>query len=498
MTVEQAVKDVKALQMQQHAYAHAEGMLYLDSVTQAPKGSAEARGKTLEILSEDEYKRFVNDEVRDLLFFLRDNRAALDAQTAREAEVLLEDYEKLTRIPMEEYVAFSVLVNEAQAVWHEAKEKSDYAMFKPYLEKLIEANRRFAGYYDAKAKPYDALLNEYEKGFTMDVLDPYFAQVKAELVPLLRRVKDIPVSDGFLYKSYPVPLQRKLSDELMRVMGIDRAHCNIGETEHPFTINFSKYDVRITTHYHENALASSMYSVIHEGGHALYELGTADALQYGALASGASMGLHESQSRFFENIIGRSEAFIDAVFPIITDLFPEQLSGVSAYDFFRAVNRAQPSLIRTEADELTYSLHVMVRYELEKRLIEGTLSVDELPAAWNALYTEYLGVDVLDDRRGVLQDSHWSGGSFGYFPSYSLGSAYAAQMLFAMRGEVDVEGSVARGDLEPVKAWLVEKIHRHGRMYEPKALLEMACGAPFDPKYYTRYLTEKFTALYSL
>ena len=307
-----------------------------------------------------------------------------------------------------------------------------------------------------------------------------------------------PIDDGFLFKHYPAEIQRKFSDYLMEVLGMDRSHCAIAETEHPYTTNFNNKDVRITTHYHEDNLVSSLYSVVHEGGHGLYELGAEDQYNFTVLSGGASMSLHESQSRFYENIIGRSKAFISAIFPKVQEFFPEQLAGVDADMFYRAVNKAEPSLIRIEADELTYCNHIMIRYEIEKQLIAGTLEVKDVPAEWKRLYKEYLGVDVPNDKEGCLQDSHWSGGMLGYFPSYALGSAYGAQMLHKMEEDLGhIWEDVAQGDLSKVTAWLKEKIHRHASFYKPGELFESVCGK-FDAKYYTDYLTEKYTALYEL
>ena len=306
------------------------------------------------------------------------------------------------------------------------------------------------------------------------------------------------IDDSFLYKHYPVEKQRIFSEYLMDVLGMDRNYCGIAETEHPFTINFNNKDVRITTHYYANALASSMFSVIHEGGHALYELGCDDCYNSSFLGGGVSMGIHESQSRFYENIIGRSRAFIDLIYPKLQELFPEQLDGVTAEMFYRAVNKAEPSLIRTEADDLTYSMHIMVRYELEKRLIDGSLAVKDIPAEWNRLYQEYLGVTVPDDKNGCLQDTHWSGGSIGYFPSYALGSAYGPQLLHVMQQEIgNVDELVRSGELGKVTAWLKENIHRHAGFYKPGELFERICGK-FNAHYYTQYLVQKYTALYQL
>ena len=434
-----------------------------------------------------------------LLAFLDERKEELDFLTRRQVEELLRAYRKLSRIPAEEYMAFSQLVNEADAVWRRAKVENDFPAFRPVLDQIVSYNRKFAGYYDPDKAPYDALLDEYERGMDTAALDRFFSTLRERLVPLLQKVAAAPrPDDRFLHAFFPVEEQRALSEDLMERMGLDREHCGIAETEHPFTTNANNKDVRITTHYYPDNFTSSMFSVIHEGGHALYELGVADELQYTCLAGGVSMGIHESQSRFYENIIGRSRPFLEALLPTLKKRFPGRLDGVDGAMLYRAVNRVEPSLIRIEADELTYPLHIMVRYEIEKKLIAGEMEAGDVPAAWNALYREYLGVEVPDDRRGCLQDSHWSGGSIGYFPSYALGSAYGAQMLRNMEREVDVWGGVGRGDLSQVTAWLREKIHRHGSSLTPAQVLENACGAPFDPTYYTDYLTEKYSALYGL
>ena len=498
-SVAQAVEALRKLQQTQAAYNHAMGVLYLDATTAAPSDTWEGRGKTMEILSQVTYDLTANPENGELLSYLEAHADELDAQTMREVEVLRKGFDQMFKIPAEEYVAYSVLQNDAQAVWAKAKNEDDFASFAPYLEKIVAYNRKFAGYYNADMAPYDALLNEYEEGMNMETLDAFFSQLRSVIVPLIAKVQAAEqIDDSFLYKYYPVEIQRKFSDYLMEVMGIDRSHCGIAETEHPYTTNFNNKDVRITTHYHENNLVSSMFSVIHEGGHALYELGADDCYNYTALSGGVSMGIHESQSRFYENLMGRSEAFVHAIFPKAKELFPEQLAEVDETMFYRAINKAEPSLIRTEADELTYALHVMVRYEVEKQLVAGTLEVKDVPAEWKRLYKEYLGVDVPDDCRGCLQDSHWSGGMIGYFPSYALGSAYGVQMLKKMEEDLgDVYADVAKGDMSKVTAWLKAHIHRYASFKKPGTLFEEVCGK-FDATYYTAYLTEKYTKLYNL
>ncbi len=481
------------------AYAHAMGVMYLDATTAAPSDTWEGRGRTMGVLSQVVYDLTANSENGELLSYLEARQEELSPLEKREVEVFRKNYDQTNRIPAEEYVAYNVLLNDAQNVWHKAKLEDDFESFAPYLEKIVAYNRKFAGYYHPEMKTYDALLNEYEEGMSMETLDAFFAQLRQTIVPLIDQIqKTAQINDSFLFRHYPVETQRVFSDNLMAVMGIDRSHCGIAETEHPYTTNFNNKDVRITTHYYENNLVSSMFSVVHEGGHALYELGVEDRYNYTALAGGVSMGIHESQSRFYENIIGRSQAFVHAIFPKVKELFPEQLSDVDETMFYRAINKAQPSLIRTEADELTYPLHIMVRYEIEKRLMDGSLEVKDIPALWKKLYKEYLGVDVPSDREGCLQDSHWSGGSIGYFPSYALGSAYGPQMLHKMEEDLgDVWQDVEKGDLSKVTGWLREHIHRHGSYYKPGQLFENVCGK-FDAKYYTDYLTEKFTKLYGL
>ena len=498
--MEETIRKFKEHLAKMEAYSHAFGVLNYDSETVMPKGGSEHLGMTYAVLSEEMYKLTTSPDLKAWVKEILAHRDQVDYITRREAEELHEDMERMEKIPMAEYVEYQVVQNAASNAWHTAKVTNDFALFAPHLEKLVGYARKFAGYWDSTKPAYDVLLDTYEKGLNMETLDGFFALLRKELLPVVQAVvqKGPVVDDSFLNKRFPLDKQRKLSDRLMEVLTIDRDHCNIGEVEHPFTTNFSKDDVRITTHYHEKAFASSMYSVIHEGGHALYELNVGDDIKYSPLGGGASMSIHESQSRFYENIIGRSEAFLTYILPDIRKLGPKALKSVSAHDFYLAVNKSEPSLIRTEADELTYSFHVMIRYELEKQLIGGTLAVKDLPAAWNRLYKEYLGVDVPNDTQGVLQDSHWSGGSFGYFPSYALGSAYGAQMLKVMERDLPVWELVVKGDLKPIVAWLTERIYQYGRLLKPNELILKACEAPFDPRYYVDYLKDKYTRVYGL
>ena len=493
MTIEEGLKKLDALQRKLCAYNHAAGLIYYDGATTAPKGSAANRGESLAILGEETYKLSTGEETGALLDFLYENRAALDEAHNRMVELMRKSLVELRAIPMDEYTAYQRLVTESEDVWHTAKETNNYAIFAPYIDKIVAALKKQAGYIAPDKDPYDHWLNTYEEGLDRNTCDQFFETLRARLMPLVKAVCDAqPADDHCLHGDFPIEKQRELSDYLMNLIGLDRAHCGIGETEHPFTTSFTKYDARITTRYERENFASSMYSVIHEGGHALYDTHPADEFAYTVLGGGVSMGIHESQSRFYENLLGRSRAFIGHVAPRLRALFPS-LNGVDDETLYRAINKSQPSLIRTEADELTYCLHVMVRYELEKKLFSGELTAKDLPAAWNALYKEYLGVDVPSDREGVLQDSHWSGGAFGYFPSYALGSAYGAQLLEKMKETIDVNACLEKGDFAPINAWLEDKIWRFGSLYKPGELFEKAAGAKFNPDYYVNYLTEKYS-----
>lgn len=498
-SVAQALEALDKTQKIEHAYHHAMGVMYLDAATAAPKGSYVGRGSTMEVLSGQSYAIATSPERDELLSYLEAHIDEVDPLHRREIEVMRKDLDRTRKIPPQEFIEYSVLLNDAQSVWERAKLSNDFAAFAPYLEKIVAANRRQALYYNPDGDPYNTLLDQYEEGLTTATLDAFFAKLRSAIVPLLAEIRKQPqIDDSCLHRYYPAEQQRKFSDYLMEVMGLDREHCNIAETEHPFTTGFNNKDVRISTHYYEDDVSSSMFSVIHEGGHAKYELGTDDCYNETVLTGGVSMSIHESQSRFYENLVGRSEAFVHAIFPKMKEFFPEQLADVDEKTFHRAINRVEPSLIRTQADELTYPLHIMVRYELEKQLIAGELEIKDVPARWNALYKEYLGIDVPSDREGCLQDSHWSGGSIGYFPSYALGSAYGAQMLHVMQQQCgDVFAAVANGDLSVITGWLHEHIHHFAGFKKPGVLLEDACGK-FDPQYYIDYLTQKYSKLYGL
>lgn len=411
-----------------------------------------------------------------------------------------EEVEQLNCIPPDEYRAFRELVSESTRTWAKARADQDFDAFAPTLEKIIGYQKKFAGY---QAKPgqrlYDVMLDHYEKGFSMEKLDVFFQKLKLELVPFLHQVmeSDVRITDDFLTGDYTEEKQRELAEYLAEYVGFDFKKGVLATSAHPFTTNLHNHDVRITTHYSDH-MDSSLFSVIHESGHGIYEMGIGDELTQTLVGQGASMGMHESQSRFFENIIGRNEAFWVPLYSKLKELFPEQLKGVGREMFVKAINKVQPGLIRTQADELTYSLHVLVRYELEKQLIEEDLNVQELPQLWADKYEEYLGIRPQNAAEGVLQDIHWAQGSFGYFPSYALGSAFGAQMAAHMKNEMNFEELLEEGKVDVIREYLREHVHRFGKLKTSREILKDMTGEDFDPQYYIDYLKDKYGKLYQI
>ncbi|MBO4338888.1 MAG: carboxypeptidase M32 [Clostridiales bacterium] len=500
MTVSQAREFLMNYQKKLAAYEHAMGSIYYDGSTAAPKGTAENRAQSLSVLSEEMYKIATDEKSIETLEFLDENRAELNERERRMVYLLLKDIREMKKIPLNEFVEYQQLLVMADDVWHKAKEESNFELFRPYLEKIFATNKKFAGYVEPDKDPYDYCLSKFEEGLNKKTLDEFFGKVRNGIVPLLEKISSVSqVDDSIRRGFFPEKEQEELSYYLMKLIGLDLDHVGLATTEHPFTTSLgSHFDERITTHYHEDDFVSSMYSVIHEGGHALYDTGSADENAYTVLDGGMYMSIHESQSRFYENIIGRSRQFCEYVFPFLQKLFPEQMNGRTAEELYKAVNKTEPSLIRTEADEVTYSLHVMIRYELEKRVMAGEIEVKDLPAEWNRMYKEYLGVDVPDDRHGVLQDSHWSGGMVGYFPSYALGNAYGAQFLSKMKKTVDVEKCVRDGNFKPINDWNRENIWVHGGLYTPQETLDRVLGEKFNADYYIEYLNNKIKDVYGL
>lgn len=485
------------------ALSEAQRIFEWDSATLAPKLADENTARVVGILSDMYFKTYVNEDVKRCLKELEkpeefDKLAPAEKAQVKELRRLVRDLEKL---PPEEYREFSELVARAMGIWEEARENDDYEKFAPVLAKIIEFQKKFAGYRMEPEKHsclYDVLLDEYEPGFTVEKLDEFFEVIRSELVPFIKEVveKAASVDKSYNEKHYDVEKQKELSHMLAEYVGFDFDKGVMAESAHPFTTNFHNKDVRITNHFYENNLESAIFSVIHESGHALYEMQVADEFTQTLVGEGTSMGMHESQSRFFENIIGRSEEFWKPLYGKLIDMFPEQLVNVSLEQFILGSNKPVPGPIRTEADELTYALHILVRYEIEKMIFNNEVSVDELPKVWNEKYEEYLGITPKNDAEGILQDVHWCGGDFGYFPSYALGSAVAAQIYYQMKKVLPFDECLEQGKLEPIRAYLKEHIHRFGKSKNTNEILRDMMGEEFNPEYYVKYLKEKYTKLY--
>lgn len=486
-----------------YAYRVALVMLNWDNSTAAPKDAIDFTSKALGILSMEHYNTIINDDVRGLLKKLSTDEEQALLTTYEKAIVknMNKEFRNMELIPPEELQAYEILLAKAYPVWEEAKTTNNYSIYAPVLEEIIDYNKKFAGYKQKEGqKLYDVLLDEYEEGFTMDILDDFFKQLREALVPLVAEIRKKPdwISIECLRKTYDIEIQKKLSHFLAEYIGFDFERGVMAESAHPFTTNLHNHDVRITNHYQENKLEDAIFSVIHEGGHALYEMDIDDDITTSPIGGGTSMGTHESQSRFYENNLGRSMEFWKPLYAKVQEFFPEELEGVSIDDFYKAINYATPSLIRTEADELTYSFHVMIRYEIEKMIFNGDVDVNELPRIWNEKYQEYLGVTPTTDTEGILQDMHWAGGSFGYFPSYALGSAIAAQLFHYMEGVMPIKQYLEEGNLSPIREFLKENIHKYGGSKNTQELLQDTVGEKFNPRYYIEYLTEKYTKLYEL
>lgn len=471
---------------------YADAVLNWDQEINLPPKGIAARSRQMATLSEIAQEWLTDPKYGDLLERLAETSDLTPVQRKNVA-VSMEDYRRqLKRTPA--FVrGLSETVSAAYHAWIAARRQNDFKVYEAALDKLIGLKIKESELIGYEDNPYDALLSEFEKNASVLMLDGLFETMTPPLKDLLTQMQDLPVTGThFLHGSYPRQEQMEWGEYLVRQMGLDMQAARLDISEHPFTTNFSARDVRITTRINEYDVSSNTWSCIHEAGHALYEQGLPDA-DYG-LPSGmyASLSIHESQSRFWENCVGRGEAFWQYYFPKMQERFPAQLRDIGYGQFFKAINVVQPSLIRTEADELTYHFHIKVRYQIEKELICRQIGTKDIPQRWRELYRDNLGVAVPDDRQGSLQDIHWAIGSFGYFPTYSLGSFYAAQFWMQMLHDVpDVQQEIATGNLAIVLEWLRENIHRHGRQYSSEELCRKVTGKGLDAAEFVRYLTQK-------
>ena len=465
-----------------------------DNETAAPKEAAERTAAVIGSLSSQYLDIMTGEKLKTALEECSGQMSEMTEVEQAIVRETKEEVEKLERIPADEYRSFAELTARATGIWADAREKKDFSLFAPVLKEIVDYQKRFASYQAKEGqKLYDVMLDNYEKDFGMKELDEFFRVVKEGIVPLLKESakRSEQIDDSFLSAGYTEEQQEKAARFLAEYVGFDFDRGILAVSAHPFTTNLHNKDVRITTHYLYR-IDSSIYSVIHESGHAVYELGIRDDLTQTPAGQGASMGMHESQSRFFENIMGRNRNFWVPIYGNMQEIFGSPLKEVSLDDFLAAVNKTIPGLIRTEADELSYCLHVLVRYEIEKLMIEENAEIDSLPELWNDKYEEYLGIRPKNDGEGILQDIHWSQGSFGYFPSYALGNAFGAQLYHKMKQEMDFDGLLREGRADAIREYLREHIHQYGKLKTSRQLLKDATGEDFNPAYYVEYLTERY------
>lgn len=486
-----------------HDLEKATALLSWDRQVIMPEAGDEERVKQISTLRRMAHTMFIDDEFGEQI---EKAAAELDGTPYDSNEASLVRYLKLTydeerRLPPEFVARRSEISGKAHRVWVRARENNDFDTFAPWLEQIVELGREMAELYGYDDELYDPLLDKYERGAKTSDVRTIFETTKQATLPLLAAIKESPrqVSDDILKQPYDIPAQKEFARYIAGAVGYDFSRGYLGTAVHPFASSFSRNDARITSRWYPDYLSPSLFGTLHESGHAIYEQNTHPDLARTPLARGTSSGIHESQSRMFENYIGRSRSFWKMHFPKLQETFPAQLGQATAEDFYLAINKVQPSFIRVEADELTYNMHIILRFELEQALLNGDVPVEDLPEAWNAKMQELLGIAPPSDREGVLQDIHWTRPSFGYFPTYALGNLYAAQIFqAAMKQNPAISAELEAGKVNLLLSWLRENIHQHGRKFQPAELIERATGEPLSPQPYIDYVSAKFGDIYNL
>lgn len=473
-----------------------------DHQTYMPPGAAEARAQQMATIDRLAHQKLTSDAVGELLHAAQSEVEGRDPDSheVRLVRVTQRDYDRQRRVPSRWVAEFSRTTALAHQVWQGARKTSNFALFAPSLEKIVELRREYASFFEPYESMYDPLFQAFEPGMRTAQVRAVFQELRPALVDLVRRISERAdrADDSFLRGDFADAPQWEFGLEVLQRMGYDLERGREDRSAHPFTTSFSSDDVRITTRVDRQLLSSALFSSVHEGGHALYDQGVDPALQRSPLAGGASLSIHESQSRLWENLVGRSRPFWKFFLPRLKKRFPE-LKGVSLEKFYRGVNCVRPSLIRVEADEVTYNLHIMVRFELEQELLEGSLGVRDLPQAWNHKMKEYVGIVPPNDAQGVLQDVHWSGGAIGYFPTYTLGNLIAVQLFQAAVEQCPgIWPEMEQGKFDSLLHWLRAHVHVFGRKFEPLELLRRATGQELDARPYLSYLQKKFGEIYGL
>ena len=481
-------------------FGYAASLLRWDQLTKMPTEEAKGRAEIFATVKAEWFKLFTSDEIGETLEKLASRETELDPEEQAVIQRIRIIHHRSKAIPPDLFRAFSEAKSKAYSVWVEAREKSDFTLFRPALEEIVGFVRQFAELYGYDKNPYDALLPDYEPGITSDDLKRIIKPLREKLVPfvsLLTGQSNQP-DETLLRGHFPEDLQRQLSLEALNVIGYNFNQGRLDTTAHPFTTSVGPDDTRVTTHFLLGKLAPALFATLHEGGHALYDQGIDPLLKWLYLDTGYSHGIHESQSRMLENMVGRGFSFWRSFYPRLQGIFP-YYKTVPLENFYRAINIVRPSPIRIYADEVTYNLHIMLRFEIEEALLKGEIEVKDLPELWNTKMQEYLGILPENDAKGVLQDVHWSSGYFGYFPTYMLGNLYAAQLFAtAKKGIMELEEEIAKGNLGSLLAWLRAKVHRFGLVREAPELLRELTGEGPSSKPWLEYIKDKFSRIYGI
>jgi carboxypeptidase Taq len=479
----------------------ATALLGWDQQTYMPAGGNEARGQQIATLSKLAHERSTSEELGRLLDDLKTEFATDGASDeAAMVRVAARDYKKDTCVPADFVVEQALVSAAAYEAWAEARAKSDFSIFRPHLEKVVELVRRYVTFFPPADHPYDTLLDNYEPGMKTADVQAIFKAMRTKQVELLHAIAGRPqVDDKFLHKKYNEHKAWDFSAGITRAFGYDWTRGRMDHAPHPFASSFSVNDVRITNRWEPDSPLATIFSAMHESGHALYEQGINPAYERTSLAHGTSLGVHESQSRMWENLVGRSLPFWEFFLPKLKAVFPSQLEGVSLKKFYKAINKVEPSFIRVNADEATYNMHIMLRLELEIAMVEGTIDLKELPEIWNGKMEEYLGVTPDNEAQGVLQDIHWSYGSIGYFSTYALGNLISVQLWEKINKDLpDLDDQIRKGKFDELLGWLRKNVHRYGRRYDPQDLVKKVTGSKITAEPYIRYLRRKYSDIYGL
>ncbi len=480
----------------------AASLLSWDQQTYMPTGGGDARGRQIATLSKVAHQKATSDEVGRLLDDLKKEYAGADGSSDEAAvvEVAARDYDKAVRVPSDFVAELAIITAKAFNAWAEARSKSNFSIFLPHLERVVEMVRKYVTFFPRADHPYDILLDDYESGMKTAEVRAIFDGLRPKQVELIRAIASRPqVNDKFLRGKYNEAKLWGFSADITKRFGYDWSRGRMDKAPHPFESSFSVNDVRITNRFEPASPLATIFSAMHESGHAMYEQGIDPSYERTSLAHGTSLAIHESQSRMWENLVGRSLPFWEYFYPQLKKVFPAQLQGVGLKNFYRAINKVEPSFIRVNADEATYNLHIMLRLELEIAMVEGKVAIRDLPEVWNARMKEYLGITPPTDSLGVLQDIHWSYGSVGYFSTYALGNLVSAQLWEKINVDIkDLGEQIRKGNFEALLGWLRWNIHRHGRKYKPQDLVRKVTGSQISPEPYVRYLTAKYSEIYGL